>query len=155
MFKLTKRYCIGLLSVIFLIALLSPWLVYETALSNVIGRPSIGNTNFVSREDAAEIWLELKETGPIRMEIMTPYSYLFFLILDGPNSPGSRLAWYVARDYNANRLKDKRMIWWHLSGAAMTVWLTRNSTVEDLLTKANDIHQLKARAVSARSKHVD
>lgn len=155
MFKLTKRYCISVLVVILLIALLSPWLVYEAGLSNINGRPSIGNANFVSREDATEIWIELKETGPIRMEIMTPYSYLFFLILDGPNSPGSRLAWYVARDYNADRLKDKRMIWWHLSGAAMTVWLTRNSNLEDLLTKANKIHLSRARAVSAQSKRTD
>ena len=46
------------------------------------------------------------------------------------------MAWSVARSYNATHLDDRRMLWWHASGAALTIWLTRNWTQEQILAAA-------------------
>ena len=45
---------------------------------------------------------------------------------DGPrglSTGGAIAASIVARDYNATHLNDRRLQWWHVSGASLFVWL--------------------------------
>jgi hypothetical protein len=54
----------------------------------------------------------------------------------GEVAVASLLAWVIARNYNGSHLKNRRMIFWHLSGAALTIWVSRNWTAEQIVAAA-------------------
>jgi len=39
------------------------------------------------------------------------------------------------------KLKDHRMLFWHLSGMSLTVWLTRNRPTKDIMAKTYALQQ--------------
>ena len=119
---------------------LMPALLYELGLRNLTAFPAPPRGD-VSALRASSLWTQLKETGPIRLQKVNPYGYAMRLSRFGRSEPipGERLAWFVARNHNAINLRNKRNAYWHLSGAALTIWLTRNWTVEQLLAQADEI----------------
>lgn len=123
---------------------LLPGLLYEIGLRNLKALPVPPREN-VTAVEASNLWVQLRETGPIKLQKINPYGYAMRLPLFGTLEPipGERLAWFVARNHNATNLNDKRNIYWHLSGAALTIWLTQNWTVEQLLSQANEIRARK------------
>ena len=104
-----RRTLFGLITSTLALVLIGPWLLYELALSNVVGRPALPATAVV----------------PSRTSHVLP--------------AGTHLAWFVARHHNADHLKDRRMIWWHMSGAALTIWLTCHWSTDQLTAKAHQI----------------
>src|SRR5881628_2957814 len=123
------------------VILIGPWVLYAVALSNVVGRPSRTDASALSSADAEAVWRSLREHGPVTVEPLTPHGYLFSLWMENPLPSGAHVAWLVAREHNFNNLKDRRMIWWHLSGAVLTVWLTRNWSTGQLVAKAREIRR--------------
>jgi hypothetical protein len=73
-----------------------------------------------------------------RPEPISPWNYELAL-LSGNEMQSSDVsaAWIVARHYNAAHLKARRPLWWHLSGAALTIWLTRKWPSEVILCEAS------------------
>ena len=59
-------------------------------------------------------------------------------------SGGRKALWIVANDHNARHLNNRRMLWWHLSGASLIVWLSRHWTPEQVLARAFEIESKKA-----------
>jgi hypothetical protein len=55
--------------------------------------------------------------------------------LDATGSNDTRLI--VARQYNATHIQSRRPLLWHLSGAALTIWLTHNWSNEQILCEAS------------------
>jgi hypothetical protein len=49
---------------------------------------------------------------------------------------GSHAVWLIARDYNSKHLKNRKMSFLHLSGAALTIWVSRNWTTDQIVTAA-------------------
>src|SRR5262249_46041747 len=96
-------------------------------------------------EDAEVLWRKLRESPPIQVESMSPYSYLLAMVYGGSRGlpRGNHLAWVVARSYNTEHLKDR--LWWHPSGAALTIWLTRNWTTDELIAKGIELARLRLR----------
>ena len=139
-----RRLVIALFGLAFLVIAVGPWVLYEWALSNVRGRPSLPAMTISTPTETEMVWRQLKEQGPVQVEVMTPHRYIIGLGKYGLPA-GSRVAWIVARDYNQNNLEDRRMIWWHFSGAALTIWLTRHWSTEQLLSKAKEINQGRIR----------
>lgn len=123
---------------------LMPALLYEVGLRNLTAFP-VPPRGDVSAVRASSLWTQLKETGPIKLQKINPYGYAMRLSRFGTSEPipGERLAWFVARNHNAINLKNRRNIYRHLSGAALTIWLTRNWTVEQLLAQTNEIQARK------------
>lgn len=121
--------------------ILAPWIAYEVALSNIVELPTPPQTSSISSANAETIWRKFKEPGPIAVEALTPHKYIFDIITNNQFPPGAHIAWYVARNYNFKNLKNRRVFWWHLSGAALTIWLTRNWTTEQLIAKTYEISQ--------------
>lgn len=85
-----------------------------------------------------------ERAGSYASRDLTPYD-IYSLLLDKPDPAGLRLAWYVARNYNYDHLQDRRMVNWHISGEALTVWLTRHWSSDELLAKALEIRQSKVK----------
>ncbi|MDP1976689.1 hypothetical protein [Undibacterium sp.] len=134
----------AVLCLIILVLLSGPLFFYAYGLSNITGRPEPAKTTVISPENKALIWKELKEQGVLQVEVLTPYD-IYSLFLENSYPVGSRLAWYVARTYNQDHLQDRHMLSWHISGEALTVWLTRHWSTDELLAKALEIRQNKAK----------
>jgi len=139
------------LAVIFLlfcvcVLVAGPWALYWFALGGIDGSPELPISP-ASAQERQEIWQKLRGGGEPTVTAITPYEY--FLLDSGisthPNKKaGVLLAWQVASNYNLSHLKYKGMAWWHFSGAALTIWLTRNWTTEQLLSKAAEIRRQHA-----------
>ena len=135
-----KKVSILIVIIILVGAAASPWGLYAVALANINGRPVAPQSANLSETESKRVWAELKEHGPIMVEKFTPYRYVPIL-WDGSNEqrPGERLASFIALDYNHTNIKDRRALSWHFSGAALTIWLTRNWEKEQLLIRAKEI----------------
>jgi hypothetical protein len=121
------------------VVVIGPWLLYELGLANVIGRPSLPNSVPVPIAEAQGVWRKLREDGPIEIEPLNPYGYVLELVSSDGARSGSKVAWFVARNHNGSNLHNRRMIWWHLSGAALTIWLTRHWSRDQLIAKAHEL----------------
>ena len=121
-----------------------PWILYKVGLANIEGRPSLPLNMALTADEAQTLWTEFKEVGPIQVEKLSPWHYVLLMFVDNNKpKPGEYLAWFVARNYNSAHLHNKRMIYWHLSGASLTIWLTRNWSTEQLLAKVKEINENK------------
>jgi hypothetical protein len=139
-----KRLIVSIVAVLAGVAFLAPWGLYALGLSNVEGRPNAQSVSPLTSEDDALLRRQLKAPQGLSVMPLSPGGYLITLITSGPRRTsaeegGTFAAWIVARHYNATHLKSHRMIWWHLSGAALTIWITRNWTPDQVLSGAAEI----------------
>ena len=119
----------------------APWLIYWIALGKIESRPRHA-THTVTADEVDSLCKRLRISQPIQIDPSSPYSY----ILGGARGTAStRIAWIIASSHNAEHLSDHR--YWHLSGAALTIWLTRNWTPTELIARAVELEN--QRAVSA------
>jgi hypothetical protein len=114
--------------------LLAPWGLYGLGLHGVDGRPSLPTP--VSLETQQKVWAEARGIGTPRVGLLNPYTYFSVATDKGRDRPGYLIAWWVASEYVRDHQRYRGMGWWHLSGAALTIWLTRHWTIEQLLSKS-------------------
>jgi hypothetical protein len=139
MLKWVRRFACGIVCVVLLVVILGPWALYWLALSNIHGRPPHASNSAFTAEDAEALWRKLREPLPIHVEPLSPHAHLWVLFHgDARALPrGAQLAWWVAKSYNTRHLEDRR--WWHPSGAALAIWLTRNWTANELIAKGIEL----------------
>jgi len=135
--KWARRIAIAVVWTSLTIVILGPWALYWLALSQIDGRPSHASNSVFTAEEAQPLSRKLREAFPMHVERQTPYSYVW-AGAHGRTLPGTQLAWLVAKSYNMHRLQH-RSGWWHPSGAALIIWLTRNWTVDELIAKGIEI----------------
>lgn len=111
-----------------------PLVLYQLGLSGVQGVPGKPRV-LASHERQMLVWTRAQGKDMPRMDSLNPYSFAFGLLSGKPNDPGLVVASWVARDYLLENGRYGGMSWWHLSGAALTIWLSRNWSAEELLTK--------------------
>jgi hypothetical protein len=116
-----------------------PWLLYGIGLAKIEGRPPHASQAVVTPEDAEALWREIRIPQPVRLDPVSPYSYVQALVHGDHLGPSARIAWMIARSYNSEHLTDQGA--WHLSGAALTIWLTRNWTSDELVAKAVELEK--------------
>jgi hypothetical protein len=89
----------------------------------------------------------------MQIDDLSPHSYIWALLSGDSQQlgPGACVAWRIAAPYNVDHLADRRA--WHLSGAALTIWLTRNWTMDELIAKAVELEKKapKVKEVGIRS----
>jgi|ERR1700722_1919837 len=122
-----------------------PFGLYWLGLSNIEGRPEPpAQTNNISA-DTALLQQEFRSPAPIAVRALNPWTFTASFLTDALlNTPakdlrsdtGSRAIWLVARNYNLKHLKRRRMDYWHLSGAALSIWLSRNWTSDEIVASA-------------------
>jgi hypothetical protein len=120
------------------VASASPWLIYWIGLGKIEGRPRHA-THAVTPEELDRLCKRLRISQPIQVDPMSPYSYL---LQGASGSASTRVAWVIARAHNEVHLDDRRF--WHLSGAALIIWLTRNWTPTELIARAVELEGLTA-----------
>ena len=136
-----RRILISMAIAIVALVAAGPWALHELTLSNVVGRRARPALLALSMEEKQAIWESLKEPGPVGVEALTPHAYILGLLGYREPAPGANVAWFVARDHDGRNLTHPRMAWWHLSGAALTIWLTRNWNTNELLAKVAEIRR--------------
>jgi hypothetical protein len=116
---------------------LSPLALYTLGLSGIEGRPK-KPSQIASRQLQLSVWNCANGLEPAQIAPETPYSLAWSLAFNQPKSVSAseRVLWWVASDYLTEHQQQRSMGWWHLSGAALSVWLSRNWTTEELLSAA-------------------
>lgn len=127
------RYLTILLGTFVALLLLSPWLIYEEALLSIEGRPAKPQ-RLASAEEQAAVWKLAKGAGPLHVERLNPYGYAWRLASTplGRPDPSETLAYWVSREYIWAQPERRGMGRWHLSNAALTIWLTRHWSAEEM-----------------------
>jgi hypothetical protein len=121
-----------------LLAVGTPLGLYWLGLSNVEGRPEPPTQMREIAADTALLGQYFNNESPIVVRVLNPWSYLGEMrpVLPVPRLNGSHAVWIIVRNYNGSHLRNHRGIWWHLSGAALTIWVTRNWTTDQIVTAA-------------------
>jgi hypothetical protein len=81
---------------------------------------------------------------PVTVRPLSPWVYVNFILEDDSrdaSAGGVDATWLVAQHYNARHLKDRRSIAWDLSGAAITIWITRHWSADEVVCAAVDVLQ--------------
>jgi hypothetical protein len=145
MARIPLRKAVTSLSVIAFLAFGIPFGLYGLGLSNIEGRPTRPIQTKDVAADTALLQRTMRSEAPVAVRVLNPWTFAGELrnakgrTLDN----GSRAVWIVVGHYNAGHLKNHRMIWWHLSGAALTIWVTRNWTREEIVTAAAAIVRMQ------------
>jgi len=82
------------------------------------------------------LFRRLRLPQPVQIDPISPYTYF----LQGAHPSSGHLGRMDhCRVLQRGTLRDRRMLSWHLSGMALTVWLTRNWTPTELIAKAVEL----------------
>nr|QKW93735.1 multimodular transpeptidase-transglycosylase [Vitiosangium cumulatum] len=113
--------------------------LYRYALSRVgeLPRAPRPRTDFATQA----IWASM-EDGPLRLEPRWPWTliadfvHLYRNPRDRQQPAGSHLSSFVALRWLASRPEQERapMLNWHLHGLALSIWISRHWTAEELMT---------------------
>ena len=137
-----RRFIAGVTCATFVLLLGLPLALYSLGLSGVDGRPQ-KPLQVASAEQKIAVWKRARGEGMPYVSADDPYSYVASLFFaQGPHTPpGQLLTWWVARDYLVRHKRAQGMGWWHLSGAALAIWLSRNWTSDEILSAAAQLPQ--------------
>jgi hypothetical protein len=126
----------------FVLLLGLPFALYGLGLSGVEGRPQ-KPAQLASIEQQTVVWKCARGIGMPHVAVDDPYSYFASVLFveRKRTPPGQLVTWWVARDYLSTHKRYKGMGWWHLSGAALAIWLSRNWTSEEILSRAAQLQQ--------------
>lgn len=119
------------------LVLASPFLLYRLGLNGVEGLPR-KPVQLASREQRALVSNEARGAGTPHIAAMNPYSVALGLIAR-PHTrlpADERIAWSVASGHLITHQRYRGMAWWHLSGTALTIWLSRHWSDEEILSAA-------------------
>jgi hypothetical protein len=132
---LTKAIFSASALVVLIISL--PLILYAVGLSNVQGRPIAADPSQYTQIDLAKKWSQCSEKSPLFLEPVNPWQATYDLYKADFYSarPGHRASWIVAKAHNVKHRKGG-MAEWHLSGIALTIWVSRNWTAEQLSATA-------------------
>lgn len=118
------------------LALILPWGAYWFGLSRISHYP-LPPSHALSTDNREWVWSLAKASGDPVIAPLTPYSYLYDLLVQQGNATEvTRVIWWVAHDHLSDQNTVQRMLWWHLSGTALTIWLSRNWTDQQITAAA-------------------
>jgi len=134
-----RKIAAATLAAALLLVLLAPIGLYLAGLSNIEGRPSppMSTTNVLA--DGIELQRALRLKTPIVVRPSNPWIYIGEVLGKFTPDAGTYAAWLVAGEFNRNHLKQHQMLWWHLSGAALTIWVTRNWSSDQIVVAAAEV----------------
>jgi hypothetical protein len=110
-----------------------PAIGYGLGLFKIEGRPSPADPESYTPAELSAAWQRCHDRLPIAVVPLNPWGFATqFLLGDGQfHGTGQYAAMRVAQAHNHKHVSGG-MGWWHLSGAALTIWVTRNWTAEQI-----------------------
>jgi hypothetical protein len=126
-----------------LLAAGTPLGLYWLGLSNIEGRPKPPTRANSIPAEVALLREEFGSDAPVEVRVLNPWIYAASLMAVNPNNlrldNGAHAVWLIASNYNERNLKVRKMSYWHLSGAALMIWVSRNWTNDQIVTAAANI----------------
>ena len=120
----------------------TPWALYYCGLRELGGTPDLAAAP-IDRIQQQALWAAAGCVGEPVLEVLDPFSYLLAAAtLDAP-PPSSIFAWRVASAYQHGQLQHSGMLWRQLSSTALTIWITRHWTMEQILSKVAQADQAR------------
>lgn len=110
-----------------------PAIVYGVGLLKIEGRPVPADPRNYSTAELSAAWQRCHDRLPVSVVPLNPWGVAAgFFWGDGQmHGAGQYAAMRVARAHNDQHVSGG-MFWWHLSGGALTIWVTRNWTAEQI-----------------------
>lgn len=110
-----------------------PGIVYVVGLAKVHGRPVPADPHLFSRHAVAAAWEQCREAPPVVVKATNPWGVTGIFLFGDPHrtTPGERAAWRIASTHNAS-YSVGNTLWWHISGVALTIWMTRHWSAEQI-----------------------
>ena len=120
-----------------LLVLASPGIYYLIALGKIDGRP-LPPPRLLEPTAVARAWQHCRGEGEPRLLPLNPWALTIEKLFGEPRAPNPSecLAYRVASKFNESHLHSKS--WWHASSAALTIWLTRHWSAEQLASWASE-----------------
>ena len=119
-----------------LLVLAAPLILYAWGLSTVDGRPQ-RPVQMASSVEQSRIWKQAGGSEPTVVKKMNPYGFFGRYLDDHYRAPsGEVAAYWIARAYLLEHRREPGMGAWHGGAAALTIWITRNWSTEEILTVA-------------------
>ena len=126
-----KRAILSLLAVVGLLLLL-PGVIYAVGMLKVHGLPTPADPAAFDRKLLAATWMACREAPPATVHPLNPWGVTARLLLaDLRAKPGERAAWQIAKSHNISHPVGSNL-WWHTSGSALTIWITRNWSADQI-----------------------
>jgi hypothetical protein len=136
--KKLLRAVLALVLLLFAVVAALPGLLYCATLTRIEGRPQPGPEPALSVEQQNWLRCELHAGYRDKPTLTNPWSLtLGFLGEDLAPGYGDRLAGIVAQRYAVEHLGQRRMLDWHLSSAALSIWVARHWTLEQMEARAH------------------
>jgi len=129
-----KRVVLVLVLIVFSVIGFAPWALYGLGLHGVDGRPQLP-AKIATLAEQESVWRRARGTGTPNVIKLNPYTYFHHAGEPGPHRASVIAAWWVASEYLSDHKRYESMAWWHFSGAALTIWVTRNWSTEQILSK--------------------
>lgn len=144
--RLFIRVCASVVSLVLLLALIAPILLYPWGLSNVDGRPQ-RPISMATAEEQSRIWMQAGGGTKVAVQAMNPFGFFGRYLGDSYVAPaGEVAAYWIARSYLLEHRGGEGMAAWHAGVAALTIWITRNWSAEEILTAASEAVSADPRA---------
>ncbi|MFN3188763.1 MAG: hypothetical protein ACK42D_04465 [Candidatus Paceibacteria bacterium] len=127
------RVTAAALGVLAVLVYATPWIIYGVGLSMIDGRPQPPSEVSFSEQDLEGLRTRYRLYGSGNVFGSTPWGYVIALAggnHSGLAEKGTVLAWPIAREYNSTHLEQRQ--WWHLAGAALTIWIMRNWAADQI-----------------------
>jgi hypothetical protein len=111
---------------------LIPWCIFWVGLHRVQGRPRLADPRAFDRASLVKAWESCGESPPLVVKRLSPSTVVAQIALGEPRPfrPGQRAAWRIASSHNLAHPVGSA--WWHISGAALTIWITRNWSADEI-----------------------
>jgi hypothetical protein len=138
--RILLRVLAGIVGLSLAACLLAPWLAYEVALARMDGLP-VPPRPLATPQQQAEAWQRAGGEGPLVVEPVNPYGFALALVARDRVRPGEELAYWVASAHLRRQPREGGMLGWQVRNAALTVWLTRHWSAEELATAAYAVAQ--------------
>ena len=124
-----------------------PEVAYRMGMDNMDAKPVPPRAMFYTEGQALAVWQERHELPPIAMDAITPWHFYHLIwcsrndeniedfLSCGADYPGLQAAAYVAKRHLMHHLKRHGLIWRYMSRSALTIWITRNWTVDEVVAE--------------------
>lgn len=150
--KLTflQRSLIILLLVLAALCYALPWGFYTLGLRRV-GRLPEAPKQLVSAERQQQLWTEAGFSGAPELTELSPGSYLLGAAGQDAPPPVTLFAWRISSAYlHQNHRYAGNVLEQQLSGGALTVWLTRNWSLAEILSRVAELEAVSPTPPKAR-----
>lgn len=136
--------------VLFILALVFsiPWGLYYLGLKDIDGKPDLP-AHMISGDMQQKIWAESGYEGQPESVALNPVSYILSAAGQDAPPPVTLFAWRVASSYQRQHHAHEGVMWQQLSGGALTIWLSRHWTIDQLLSKVAELEEKKRQTSKA------